>query len=244
MLGTKTSTMWSLFWTVVLMVVASATVCVGDILLQDDFEEGKLDKIKWIGSGTWKIEKDDGNHVLDINGGEEGLSVKNDFTDFIIEYDLKLLGATGYNGVILRAQDVSNLYMHQVAGPGSGTPSNIRWHTKIGGSYNVFAKPIESGLTIDTEVWYRVRFELEGENQKCYVAEKEKAPEPEQASWPDKLLASTWENGQFEEGAIGFRQSGSEYAQFDNVLVTTIGHERAVSPKGNLTITWGLIKSK
>lgn len=244
MVGKKSSRILLFFWTVLLMVMSSATVCVGDILLQDDFEEGKPDKAKWIGSGTWKIEKDDGNHVLDINGGEEGLSIKNDFTDFIIEYELKLLGGTGYNGVVLRAQDKNNLYMHQVAGPGSATPSNIRWHTKIGGSYNVFAKPIESGLTIDTEVWYRVRFELEGENQKCYVAEKEEAPEPELASWPNELLAGTWENDQFEEGAIGFRQSGSEHAQFDNVLVTTIGHEMQVSPKGNLTITWSQIKIK
>lgn len=239
----KTSRMWLLFWTVVLM-VASAAVCFGDILLQDDFEEGKLDKKTWVGAGTWKIEKDDGNHVLDIQGGGEGLSVKNDFTDFIIEYDLKLLGGTGYNGVVLRAQDVNNLYMIQVAGPGSATPSNIRWHTKIGGAYAVFAKPIESGLKIDTEVWYRVRFEVEGKNFKCYVVEKEKAPEPELASWPKDLLASTWENGQFKQGTVGFRMSGAEHSQFDNVIVTTIGHAKAVSSKDNLIITWGLIKNR
>ncbi|MFH0766444.1 MAG: hypothetical protein V2A61_08515 [Calditrichota bacterium] len=226
------------------MFLASAAVCFSDILLQDDFEEGKLDKAKWIGAGTWKIEKDGGNQVLDIQGGEEGLSVKNDFTAFIIEYDLKLLGGTGYNGVVLRAQDTNNLYMHQVAGPGSATPSNIRWHTKIGGSYACFAKPIESGLKIDTEVWYRVRFEVEGENFKCYVVEKGEAPEPELASWSKDLLASTWENGQFKKGAVGFRMSGAEYSQFDNVLITTIGHTRAVSPKDNLVITWGLIKSR
>lgn len=236
--------MCPLFWTVVLMLLASAAVCFGDILLQDDFEGGTLDKTKWIGAGTWKVVSDKGNQVLDIQGGEEGLSVKNDFTDFIIEYDLKLLGGTGYNGVVLRAQDTNNLYMHQVAGPGSATPSNIRWHTKIGGAYACFAKPIESGLKIDTEVWYRVRFEVEGKNFKCYVVEKEKAPEPELPSWPDKLLASTWENGQFKKGAVGFRMSGAEYARFDNVLITTIGHTRAVSPKDNLIITWGQIKSR
>ena len=243
-MNTKTFRIWSLFFPVVLMLLASVTVCFSDILLQDDFEGGNLDKAKWIGAGTWKIEKDAGNHVLDIQGGGEGLSVRNDFTDFIIEYDLQLLGTTGYNGVILRAQDVSNLYMHQVAGPGSATPSNIRWHTKIGGGYAVFPGQIESGLKIETEVWYRVRFELEGENFKCYVVEKEKTPEPELALWPDKLLASTWTNNQFKKGAIGFRQSGSEYAQFYNILVTTIGHNgTAVSPKDNLIITWGLIKN-
>jgi len=227
---------------IVIITIVSVDVCFSEILFQDDFEEGELDKTKWIGSGTWKIEKDNGNNVLDVNGGEEGLSVKNDFTDFIIEYDLKLLGGTGYNGVILRGQDTNNLYMHQVAGPGSATPSNIRWHTKIGGTYAVFPEQIRSGLTIETEVWYRVRFELDGENQTCYVVEKEQAPEPEHASWPNELLASTWQNDQFNEGAIGFRQSGSEYAQFDNVIVTTIGHEMPVSPKGNLTITWGKIR--
>ena len=61
---------------------------------------------------------------------------------------------------------------------------------------------------------------------------------------PNKLLASTWDNGQFEEGAIGFRQSGTEWAQFDNVIVTTIGHAKAVSSKDNLIITWGLIKNR
>ena len=225
--------------------IASAAICTADILLEDDFEEGELDKAKWIGAGTWKIAEDNGNHVLDILGGGEGLSVKDDFTDFIIEYDLKLLGGTGYNGVILRAQDTANLYMHQVAGPGSGTPSNIRWHTKIAGGYAVTAKPIESELEIETEVWYRVRFEIEGENSKCYVVEKGEEPEPQLASWPDDLLASTWENGQFEEGAVGFRMSGSEYSHFDNVLVTTIGHSGvAVSAEGSLVTTWSHIKSK
>ncbi len=234
---------WLLFLAATLM-IASAVICNADILLEDDFEEGKLDKAKWVGAAVWKIVEEDGSNILDIMGGEEGLSVKNDFTDFIMEYDLKLLGATGYNGVIIRAQDTSNLYMHQVAGPGSATPSNIRWHTKIGGSYACFAKPIESGLGIETEVWYRVRFEIEGEESKCYVAEKGKEPEPELASWPDNLLASTWENDQFAEGAIGFRMSGSEYAQFDNVIVTTIGHQSAVSAVGNLPTTWSNIKTK
>ena len=154
-----------------------------------------------------------------------------------------MLGA--YNGVVLRAQDTSNLCMHQVAGPGSATPDNIRWHTKIGGAYAVFPGPIESGLHIAVQTWYRVRFEVEGKNFKCYVAEIEKAPESELPSWPDKFLASTWENGQFNKGAIGFRQccgGGGEWAQFDNVIVTTIGHKRAVSPKDNLIITWGQIK--
>lgn len=234
---------WLLYLTTTLM-IASAAICTADILLEDDFEEGELDKAKWVGAGTWKIVEDDVSDVLDIQGGEEGLSVKNDFTDFIMEYDLKLLGGTGYNGVILRAQDINNLYMHQVAGPGSATPSNIRWHTKIGGGYAVFAKPIESGLEIETEVWYRVRFEIEGENSKCYVVEKGEEPAPELASWPANLLASTWENGQFDTGAIGFRMSGAEYSRFDNVIVTTIGHQAAVSAENSLVTTWSHIKSE
>jgi len=235
--------LWLLCLTAMLMVIVAA-VSYADVLLEDDFEEGKLDETKWVGTASWKIVEEDGNNILDIMGGEEGLSVKNDFTDFIMEYDLKLLGGTGYNGVVLRALDTSNLYMHQIAGPGSGTPSNVRWHTKIGGTYAVFPEAIESGLGIEVEVWYRVRFEAEGEDFSCYVVEKGKEPEPEQASWPDNLLASTWENGQFDAGAVGFRMSGTEYSQFDNVIVTTIGHQAAVSAAGSLITTWSCIRSK
>ena len=58
----------------------------GEILFEEDFESG-LDENVWIPAGTWKII--DG--TLDIEGGGEGFTVRNDFTDFEGTY-IKMAG--------------------------------------------------------------------------------------------------------------------------------------------------------
>jgi hypothetical protein len=60
---------------------------------------------------------------------------------------------------------------------------------------------------------------------------------------PVKHLVGTWENNLYKKGAIGFRESGGEHSQYDNVLVTTIGFEpSAVRPDHDLLTAWGNIK--
>ena len=61
----------------------AAPFCVGEVLFEDDFEKKEIDKGKWVPTGTWSL--DDGELV--VNGGEVGITLKNDFTDFELYVD-------------------------------------------------------------------------------------------------------------------------------------------------------------
>jgi len=62
-------------------------------LLEEDFEEGKLNESKWNAKAEWKIIKPEakvaklGKGVVDINGGQANFSKKTDFKNFVFEAD-------------------------------------------------------------------------------------------------------------------------------------------------------------
>ena len=213
------------FFSVLMLATVSVCLGAGEILFEEDFEAG-IDKGIWIPAPGWNVV--DG--VLDANGGESGYTVQNDFVDFEFSADTQIIA--NYLGFVMRAQDLDNLYMHQV---GAGDPT-IWWHSKVGGGWAPEQKPIESKLIPELNVWYRMKFIVEGEQFTCLMAER-----GEELNEEDHLVG-TWKHDAFDSGAIGFRHSGGEHAQYDNILVTTIGYTTAVSPEGNLSTTWGRIK--
>jgi hypothetical protein len=226
MIRPRIFTVFALLLSAFVLVITSICFGAGKILFEEDWEEGKIDEKVWIPAATWSVI--DG--VMDATGGGEGFTVQNDFTDFEFSADCKIVNA--YNGFLMRVQDAGNLYMHQV-GVGDG---NVWWHSKIGGSYAADQRPIESGLIPEKDVWYRMKFIVEGDTFTYLMAELgEELNEAEH-------LVGTWEHDAFDSGAIGFRHSGAEHAQYDNVLVTTIGYTKAVTPEGNLSTTWGSVK--
>jgi len=211
------------------LMLANISVCfgAGEILFEEDFEAGEIDENVWVPADTWQVI--DG--VLDIAGGEDGYTVRNDFADF--EFSADFIIVAGYNGFVMRAQDHGNLYYH---GVGVNDPQ-IWWHSKTGGVWAPEPKPIENAPIPELDVWYRMKFIVEGSKFTCLMGEL-----GEELNEEDHLVG-TWENDLYEEGAIGFRESGGEHSQYDNVLVTTIGYAEAVSPAGHLSTTWGKIRS-
>ena len=210
------------------LMLATVSICfgAGKILFEEDFEAGEIDENVWIPANTWQVV--DG--VLDANGGESGYTVQNDFADF--EFSADFLIVAGYNGFVMRVQDQGNLFMHQV---GAGD-ANIWWHSKADGVWAPEPREIENAPIPELDVWYRMKFIVEGNKMTCLMAER--GEEFDEA----KHLVGTWENDLYKSGAIGFRESGGEHSQYDNVLVTTIGYTEAVSPEGHLSTTWGSIK--
>ncbi len=222
------------------------------ILFEDDFEGGELDTSKWNPKAEWQIIEPDGgpqslgNGILDFNAGEANISLKNDFKDFVYEADFRAMNDGKITGFVFRAQDTANnFYMHQISADGSGhTPNNMRWHWKVGGGWNVEPIPFLNGEKVLPEVWYHARFVVEEFTFQSYVletAEFEKNPRTAKmrqiGDWTDK-----GEN--FREGAIGFRASGGEHMQFDNVFVYEIGSDPyAVESAGKLAVTWGRLKA-
>ena len=236
------SVMVSLFaFTLSLLLIS---VCSAAIFFEEDFESGEIDQNKWKPTGNWKVIDADGpevlgKYVLYIDGGEAGISVKDDFEDF--EYHADFRSGTGYTGFVFRAQDsANNFYMHQISVTGSGhTPNNMRWHWKVNGAWNVEPIPFMNGVTLDMNVWYHVKFIVQDYTFKVWVVELEKMdkePMVQIGEWTD-------EGKNFRVGAIGFRSSGGEVMEYDNIVVGEIGATvTAVEPGNKLTTTWGELK--
>jgi hypothetical protein len=216
-----------------------------DVLFTEDFEGG-IDPSVWEAPGEWQVvDAEDvpglGTQVLSIQGGEVGMTMKNDFSDFVFEADFRALDSGKITGFVFRAQDIDqNLYMHQISADGSAhTPNNIRWHAKIGGNWNVEPIPFFNDEIVLPEVWYRARFILNGDNFQVFVVEKDMEA---QGVWTQ---LGDWNDDTFAEGATGFRSSGGEAMQFDNVIVgdTLADVTTPVEPRGKLATVWGEIKA-
>ncbi len=70
-----------------ILILIYAPLSVGEVLFEDDFEKGDIDKGKWAPTGGWNL---DGG-TLEVNGGEVGMSVKDDFTDFEFYVDFHMI---------------------------------------------------------------------------------------------------------------------------------------------------------
>ena len=59
-----------------ILISVYAPPCIGDVLVEDDFYANKIDKGKWMPTGSWSLD----SGALDVNGGEVGITVMNNFT--------------------------------------------------------------------------------------------------------------------------------------------------------------------
>ena len=216
----KTFTFQMFFFYFLMLTTVSVCLGAGKILFEEDFEKG-IDKKVWFPSGVWKIV--DG--TLDILGGGEGwrggegYTLKNDFTDF--EFSADFLIVSGYNAFLMRVQDAGNLYGHMV---GADDPI-MWWHSKVGGVWAPVEKPIEKAAIPKLNVWYRMKFIVEGQKFTCLMAKR--GEEFDEA----KHLVGTWKHKAFKKGAIGFRESGTEHSRYDNVLATIVGVNETTAVK-------------
>lgn len=130
--------------------------------------------------------------------------------------------------------------MHQVSTATSAhTPQHIRWHRRIGGGWGVEPGAFEDKKNREQDVWYRIKFEVRKNYKfKAYLGDVG-------AEDKELTLVSEWTDDQksFEKGKIGFRMSGGEHAQYDNVVVATPGFDVFnVESKNKLAEMWGNIK--
>lgn len=228
---------------VLFFIVIFVSLSVAEILLMEDFEDEASYADKWIPTAGWSLVEDEiagvQTTVLDVLGGEIGLSAQDDFGDFEMEADFKVVN--GYLGFIVRAQDTNNLYMVQMTTAESAvTPGNLRWHTKVGGTWAALPEPYFFDLHVN--VWYHIRIEVIEDTINVYAAE---AKDDRSAM---ELIAEEWvpPSGNFGSGAIGFRDTGTENGRADNVIVATPGGIEewlAVKPQGKLPTYWGMLKT-
>ena len=211
-----------------ILISVSSTLCVGDVLFEEDFEGGVIDESKWIPTATWSL---DGG-VLDVNGGEVGITVRNDFTDFEFSVDFNMVDPLFAANFVVRAEDPDNCTLVQFV---ADDRNELWWFTKVDGGYIVNAEDQlanESGVHPQLGKWYTTKIVAEGGRYELYLGEQGK----------ELGLACTWEDDTHGEGGVGFRAGGGEHCLYDNVLVTTIESTTAVNPDNALPITWGKLK--
>lgn len=238
-------------YVIYLTLILCVSTVSAEILFEDDFEGGKIDNAKWTPQGSWIIEDNADDHdvlgkkVLDVWGGDVGLSVDEFPEEFDYYADFKAM-QNGLTGFVFHGQDGNNIYMHQVSTAGSGhTPQHIRWHRRVNGGWAAEPGAFEDGVDRQQDIWYRIKFEVRKNYKfKAYLGEIG-------AEDNDLTLVSEWTDSQkaFEKGKIGFRMSGGnragERAQYDNIVVATPEFDIfPVESKGKLAVTWGNLKSK
>ena len=223
---------FSNFTVVFLFILISvyAPPCVGDVLFADDFEKKAIDKGKWIPTGTWSL---DGG-TLDVNGGEVGITVKDNFTDFEFSVDFNMINPLFAANFVVRGEDPNNCTLVQVV---ADNRNEFWWFTRVNGAYIVNAEDQlanESGVHPKLNKWYTIKIVAEGERYELYLGEQGK----------ELGLSCTWKDNTHGEGGVGFRAGGGEHCLYDNVLVTTVGHSFAVNPHNSLPTVWGAVKNR
>jgi len=215
-----------------ILVLAYTSTCVGEVLFEDDFEGGTVDKKKWNPAETWVVDKG----ALGANGGEIGITVKNDFTDFEFHTDFNMVAPLFSPNFVLRAKDKDNCTLVQLV---ADARNQFWWFTKVGGKYIVDAKNFqanESGVKPELGKWYSIKLVAEGNRYEIHLAEQGK----------ELKLACKWEDKTHNKGGIGFREGAGEHCKYDNVVVTTIGHSfdnaTPVNKNDKLPTMWGNIK--
>ena len=222
----------SSIFTLFLFTLISAYVpfCVGEVLFEDDFDKKAIDKGKWAPTGTWSAD----GEALTVNGGEVGITLKDDFTDFAFYVDFHMISPLWASNWVMRAEDPNNCTLVQIV---ADARDQFWWFTRVGGNYIVKDEDKldnESGIHAELGKWYTIKIVAEGERYDLYLGERGEELE----------LSCTWEDDTHDKGGIGFRAGGGEHSLYDNVLVTTVGHSFAVNLADALTVTWGELKKE
>ena len=170
---------------------------------------------------------------MDANGGEIGITVKNDFTDFEFYADFNMLSANKFApNFVLRAQDKDYCTLVQIV---ADARNQLWWFMRVGGNFKVDAKNFlanESGVQPELERWYSIKLVAEGNRYELHLGKQGE----------ELKLACKWTDKTHKRGGIGFREGNGEHCLYDNILVTTVGHNFAVNPHNNLPTVWSRIK--
>ena len=201
---------------VLLSLILTATVASAGVVFEEDFESVEKYKQRWRASSGWSLVKSEINGrkttVLNIKGGNEGLSVRGGLGDFDYEADLRLFGKGG--GFLFRARDADNLYMMRLVADDdflyAHTKKDSKFQTTNGKPY--VKLPLARRLSLWT--WSRVKFEVRGNKIECFFGYR-----------PDRMeLIGQWEGKEpYKDGHFGFRCADGEHIQVDNIRISTPG---------------------
>ena len=157
----------------------AASICSADVVFEEDFESPEAYKARWdIPSSGWKLVETEVNGrktmVLDISGGNEGLSVQKGLGDFDYEADFRILKQGA--GFVFGSRDFDNLntlwfpngqkfFYPRTRSDGAypgGWGGYLRYHDN--------KPPLEPlGTEIPLGEWRRIKFNVRGNTIKCFL---------------------------------------------------------------------------
>lgn len=157
--------------------------------------------------GPWEIE--DGALSISYAGGSEfGLTVPGaSWTNYILDFDFKIMPAGKVCGWAFRATDDANTYMWQViAAESSANPNILRRHIRQNGNWTSITS-VNLPFQVHEGETHHVRTDLSGNTIRTYL---------------DGQLIDTFTDGTFTTGRIGFRSDSTEHFHVDNVMVSNL----------------------
>ena len=200
----------------VLVLVSIGSLCSAEVVFEEDFESAKDYQDRWQAPKGWSLVESeiDGRKttVLNVQGDNEGLSAGGGLGDFDYEADVRIVAQGG--GFVFRAQDVKDHYMLWLA----ADDDSLYAHTKKQGEYQkTNGEPyvkVPLAHRIPLGQWRHVKFELRGNAFMCFLGESAGRME----------LAGQWQGEElYHGGRFGFRCSGAEHVQVDNIRISTLG---------------------
>ncbi len=211
-----------------ILISVYAPLCIGKVLIEDDFEKNNIDNNKWIPTDGWSL---DGGK-LDVNGGGVGISKVTDLTEFEFNVDFNMVNPLWSANWVVHAEDQDNCTLVQIV---ADARNQFWWFTRVNGAYDVpdhGKLDNKSGVHPELGKWYTIKIVVKDGSYDIFLGER----------GDDLELCCTWKDKTHSKGAVGFRAWTGEHTLYDNVLVTTVGHVSPVNPEDALPVTWGKLK--
>ncbi|WP_246608387.1 S-layer homology domain-containing protein [Paenibacillus agaridevorans] len=192
-----------------------------NVLFSDDFADGNSEG--WnSGSGTWRVEMEEGSNILIQKADTPALLLLTEgdsWSDYAYETDVRNHIKNANAGLVFRVQDDKNFYMYRL----NTNNSKLELYKSVDGNMTLLSS---AAVTSAAKQWYTLKVLVYGNSIKGYM---------------DGELQLEWTNPvtEWTTGSIGFRTT-SVNTVYRNVLVTGIKQAQSEVPTAdasNNTVT-------
>ena len=237
-------------------VVLTCNVIEAELLMLDDFKNGKINDSFWRKAGgveaAWKVDKFQDDNRLEVHrikgdgsGPDEyGFGLVK-FKDFGIQLDFYLLEDPFPPRIEILFRANPDMFFYQlIINPvnGAGKENTARWYRREGADPGTQKEYIEHRvklpIQVETNAWYTLSILGKGSNFELYIKRTEDASSKKVYAWKDfKNLHP--------EGVMGIHTNGKlTHYYIDNVKIYDKAHEVSLGVESHekLAVTWAELK--
>ena len=237
-------------------VVLVCNVIEAELLMLDDFTNGKINDSFWLKEGgvkaVWKVDKFQDDNRLEIHrtkgdgsGPDEyGFGLVK-FKDFGIQLDFYLLEDPFPPKIEILFRANRDMFFYQLKiNPvnGAGKKNIARWYRREGADAGTHKEYVEHRaklpIPVETKAWYTLSILGKGPNFELYIKRTEDASSQKVYAWRDPKNLHP-------EGVMGFKTNGKlTHYYVDNVKIydKPLEVELGVESHEKLAVTWAELK--